>query len=91
MKQGNNDQSGNTRFKKRRSFAGASTAEQKRSIEIKDPILVKGWIQFPNEEGLLTALVDSGAKINLVNQTYVVQWELQSVNVDLSLPGFLDA
>ena len=90
MKQGNDDQNDSIRFKKRRSFADISTAEQKRSIKIKDSILVKRWVQFSNEEDLLTALVDSETKINLVNQVYVVQWELQSMNVNLSLSKFLN-
>ena len=90
MKQGNDDQSDSTRFKKRRSFADASTTKQKKLIKIKNSILIKKWIQFSNEEDLLTALVDSEIKINLVNQIYVIQWELQSVNADLSLSRFLN-
>ena len=35
-------------------------------------------------------LVDSETKINLVNQTYVIQWELKSLYVDLSLSRFLN-
>ena len=76
MKQDNDDQSDNIRFKKRRSFAGASTAKQKKLIKAKDSMLIKGWIQFSNEENLLTTLVDLKAKINLVNQIYVIQWKL---------------
>ena len=38
----------------------------------------------------MTALVDPGAKINLINQAYAVQWELEPVNADLPLSGFLD-
>ena len=76
MKQGNDDQNDSTRFKKRRSFADVSTAKQKKLIKIKDSILVKEWIQFPNEKDLLTTFVDSETKINFVNQTYVIQWEL---------------
>ena len=67
MEQGNDDQSDNIRFKKRQSFADVSTTEQKRLIKAKNSILVKGWIQFSNEEDLLTAFVDSEIKINFVN------------------------
>ena len=41
MKQGNDDQNGSTRFKKRRDFADISTAKQKKSIKVKDSILIK--------------------------------------------------
>ena len=53
-------------------------------------ILIKRWIQFSNEEDLLTIFVDSETKINLVNQIYVIQWKLQSVNADLPLSRFLN-
>ena len=76
MKQGNDDQSDSTRFKKRRSFANVSTTKQKKSIKIKNSILVKEWVQFSDEEDLLTALVDLKTKINFINQTYVIQWKL---------------
>ena len=73
MKQDNDDQNDNIRFKKRRSFADVLTAKQKKLIKTRNSILIKRWIQFPNEEDLLTALVDSKTKINLVNQIYMIQ------------------
>ena len=41
MKQGNCNQNNSIRFKKRRSFADISTTKQKRSIKIKNSILIK--------------------------------------------------
>ena len=38
--------------------------KQKRSIKIKNLILIKKWIQFSSEENLLTTLVN--LKINLI-------------------------
>ena len=73
MKQGNDDQNDSIRFKKRRSFADVSTTKQKKSIKTKDSILIKKWIQFPNEKDLLTAFVDSETKINFIHQIYMIQ------------------
>ena len=38
----------------------------------------------------MTALLDPGAKINLINQAFVKQWELPALSAALPLPGFLD-
>ena len=90
MKQDNCNQNDNIWFKNQRSFADISTTKQKKSIKIKNLILVKEWVQFSNEENLLTVFVDSKTKINLVNQIYIIQWKLQSMNIDLSLSNFLN-
>ena len=63
---------------------------QKRSIKIKNSILVKKWVKFQNEANQLTVFIDFEAKINLINQVYVMQWKLKSVIVDLSLSKFLN-
>ena len=55
-----------------------------------DPIIVKGWTHLLGGQQLLNGLVDPGAKLNIVNQSYVAQYELQPVPAILPLPGFLD-
>ena len=52
--------------------------------------MVKGWTRLHNDERQVIDLLDSRAKINLINQTYVVQWDLKSTRVALPTPGFLD-
>ena len=67
-----------------------STMKQKRLIKIKDLILVTRWANFQSEASKLTAFVDFEAKINLINQIYVMQWKLKSMIADLSLSKFLN-
>ena len=53
--------------------------------------MVQGWTRLLDDERLVRALVDSGAKINLINQAFVTQWEMQPIGgATLPLPGFLD-
>ena len=72
------------------SFTNVLTTKQKRLIKTKNSILIKKWVQFSNEENLLTAFIDSKIKINVINQIYVIHWELQSMNIDLWLSKFLN-
>ena len=46
---------------------------KKKSIKIKNSILIKKWVQFRNEKDLLTTFIDSKTKINFVNQIYMIQ------------------
>ena len=52
--------------------------------------MATGWASLLGDIRLLSGLVDPGAKINLINQAYVTQWEIPSVSAALPLPGFLD-
>ena len=52
--------------------------------------MTKGWIDHLGSEQLLTALVDPGAKINLIQQKFALQWDLRPVSAALPRPGFLD-
>ena len=76
--------------KKRSSFVDVSQAKQERQIETINSILVKDWIQILGNERQVIGLVDSRAKLNLINYAYVVQWELQFILTILSTLDFLD-
>ena len=45
---------------------------------------------FQSEASKLIAFIDFEAKINLIDQVYVIQWKLKSVIIDLSLSKFLN-
>ena len=44
-------------------------------IKTKNTIINK-WVQFSNEENLLTTFNNSKIKISFIIQVYVIQWEL---------------
>ncbi len=76
--------------KKRLSFVDASQTKQKRQIKTMNSILVKGWTQLLDDERQVIDLVDLGAKLNLINYGYVVQWKLQFTFAILSTSSFLN-
>ena len=43
-----------------------------------------------NEQRLMRVFIDSDAKINLINQHFVIQWNLSQINVNLSLSKFFN-
>ncbi len=53
-------------------------------------ILVKDWTRLLDDERQVTNLVDSRAKLNLINYVYVMQWKLQLTLAILSTLSFLD-
>jgi len=75
---------------KKSSFVDVSQAKQKRQIEIMNLILVKDWTWLFNNKRQVINLVNSRAKLNLINYVYVVQWKLQFTFVILSILNFLN-
>ena len=59
--------------KKKQRFVSVSKTKSKKSIKVKNLILVKKWVKFQSEESLLTTFVDFETKINFNNQAYAVQ------------------
>ncbi len=53
-------------------------------------ILVKDWTWLLDNERQVIGLVDLGAKLNLINYDYVVQWELQLTFAILLTSSFLN-
>ena len=76
---------------KKSSFANVSQAKQKKSIKIRNFIVIQNWIKFLKNERLVRAFVNFEIKINFINQVFVIQWKMQSINeIILSLSSFLN-
>ena len=52
--------------------------------------MARGWIGLQGANQFFTGLLDLGAKINLIKQAFVTQWELPALSAALPRPGFLD-
>ena len=76
--------------KKKTSFVNVSQAKQKKSIKTRDFIITIDWVNFLNDIRLLFELIDSKTKINFINQIYITQWKISSINVILLLLRFLN-
>ena len=86
----NNRRCENWKIKKKANFVNVSQTKQKKSIKTRDSIMTIDWVNFLSDIRLLFELVDSKAKINLINQVYITQWKIFFVFVVLSLSKFLN-